>query len=80
MYSDIRNAVTGSSNIAEKDAQMMAAKIAYFVHDLTDPAVHRRVQMLKAGGVAITPYRVPARPKGARHNPRHGGGRARQDD
>lgn len=55
MYSDIRNAVTGSSNIAEKDAQMMAAKIAYFVHDLTDPAVHRRVQMLKAGGVAITP-------------------------
>lgn len=25
-------------------------KLAYFVHDLTDPAVRRRVQMLRAGG------------------------------
>jgi len=25
-------------------------KLAYFVHDLTDPAVARRVQMLRAGG------------------------------
>jgi hypothetical protein len=26
-------------------------KLAYFVHDLTDPAVRRRVRMLRAGGV-----------------------------
>lgn len=29
-------------------------KIAYFVHDLTDPAVARRVRMLKAGGAEPT--------------------------
>jgi succinoglycan biosynthesis protein ExoL len=34
---------------------MSAAKITYFVHDLTDPAVHRRVQMLTAGGATVTP-------------------------
>jgi hypothetical protein len=28
-------------------------KIAYFVHDLTDPAVARRVRMLKAGGAEV---------------------------
>jgi succinoglycan biosynthesis protein ExoL len=33
----------------------MTAKIAYFVHDLTDPAVQRRVRMLGAGGSAVTP-------------------------
>jgi succinoglycan biosynthesis protein ExoL len=33
----------------------MTAKIAYFVHDLTDPAVQRRVRMLGAGGAAVTP-------------------------
>jgi succinoglycan biosynthesis protein ExoL len=38
----------------EMDAWMIATKIAYFVHDLTDPAVHRRMQMLKAGGATIT--------------------------
>jgi hypothetical protein len=32
----------------------MTAKIAYFVHDLADPAVHRRVRMLAAGGAAVT--------------------------
>jgi succinoglycan biosynthesis protein ExoL len=33
----------------------MTAKIAYFVHDLTDPAVQRRVRMLGTGGAAVTP-------------------------
>jgi len=33
----------------------MTARIAYFVHDLTDPAVRRRVRMLEAGGAAVTP-------------------------
>jgi succinoglycan biosynthesis protein ExoL len=33
----------------------MSAKIAYFVHDLTDPAVHRRIRMLRAGDAAVTP-------------------------
>jgi len=28
-------------------------KIAYFVHDLTDPAVERRVRMLRAGGAQL---------------------------
>lgn len=28
-------------------------KIAYFVHDLTDPAVRRRVRMLQAGGAEV---------------------------
>ncbi len=29
-------------------------KIAYFVHDLSDPAVHRRVRMLKLGSAQVT--------------------------
>jgi succinoglycan biosynthesis protein ExoL len=33
----------------------MIPRIAYFVHDLADPAVHRRVRMLLAGGAAVTP-------------------------
>lgn len=33
----------------------MSAKIAYFVHDLTDPTFHRRMQMLIAGGATVTP-------------------------
>ena len=33
----------------------MNAKIAYFVHDLTDAAVRRRVRMLTAGGAVVTP-------------------------
>jgi hypothetical protein len=33
----------------------MSARIAYFVHDLSDPAVHRRIRMLMSGGVAVTP-------------------------
>jgi succinoglycan biosynthesis protein ExoL len=32
----------------------MTPKIAYFAHDLADPAVHRRVRMLMAGGAAVT--------------------------
>jgi succinoglycan biosynthesis protein ExoL len=40
------------------------AKVAYFVHDLTDPAVHRRIRMLCAGGAAVTPigFRRSAEP------------------
>jgi succinoglycan biosynthesis protein ExoL len=30
-------------------------KIAYFVHDLADAAVHRRIRMLSAGGATVTP-------------------------
>jgi succinoglycan biosynthesis protein ExoL len=33
----------------------MTTKIAYFVHDLSDPAVQRRVRMLAAGGAAVAP-------------------------
>jgi succinoglycan biosynthesis protein ExoL len=33
----------------------MSAKIAYFVHDLSDAAVHRRVRMLSSGGAMVTP-------------------------
>src|SRR5262249_59480021 len=36
----------------------MIAKIVYFVHDLSDPSVHRRVRMLVAGGGAGTPIGV----------------------
>jgi succinoglycan biosynthesis protein ExoL len=32
----------------------VTAKIAYFTHDLSDPAVHRRIRMLLAGGAAVT--------------------------
>jgi succinoglycan biosynthesis protein ExoL len=32
-----------------------ARKIAYFVHDLSDSAAHRRIRMLVAGGAAVTP-------------------------
>ena len=42
----------------------MTAKIAYFVHDLADPAVHRRIRMLKVGGAAVVPigFRRRAKP------------------
>jgi len=42
----------------------MTMKIAYLVHDLSDPAVHRRVRMLVAGGasVALIGFRRTARP------------------
>jgi succinoglycan biosynthesis protein ExoL len=30
-----------------------SARIAYFVHDLSDPSVHRRVRMLLAGGASV---------------------------
>jgi len=42
----------------------MAPKIAYFAHDLSDPAVARRVRMLIAGGAAVTPigFRRGAQP------------------
>jgi succinoglycan biosynthesis protein ExoL len=45
----------------------MTAKIAYFIHDLTDPAVQRRVRMLGAGGAAVTPigFRRGSQPVGA---------------
>jgi hypothetical protein len=29
-------------------------RIAYFVHDLSDPAVGRRVRMLRTGGAEVT--------------------------
>ncbi len=32
----------------------MAVKVAYFVHDVSDPAIRRRVAMLKAGGATVT--------------------------
>lgn len=34
---------------------MTTAKISYFVPDLTDPAFHRRLQMLETGGATVTP-------------------------
>jgi len=37
------------------EAFRMSAKIAYFAHDLADPAVRRRVRMLKVGGAAVLP-------------------------
>jgi hypothetical protein len=42
-------------------------KVAYFVHDLSDPAVARRVRMLQAGGaeVALLGFRRTAEPVGA---------------
>jgi hypothetical protein len=41
-------------------------KLAYFVHDLTDPAVARRVRMLRAGGaeVVLLGFRRDAAPPG----------------
>jgi succinoglycan biosynthesis protein ExoL len=33
----------------------MSVKITYFAHDLSDPAVKRRIQMLKAGGAEVWP-------------------------
>ena len=33
----------------------MSTKITYFAHDLSDPAVNRRVQMLTAGGADVRP-------------------------
>jgi succinoglycan biosynthesis protein ExoL len=33
----------------------MSAKIVYFAHDVSDPAVHRRIRMLMSGGAAVTP-------------------------
>jgi succinoglycan biosynthesis protein ExoL len=33
----------------------VAVEIVYFAHDLTDPAVHRRIRMLSAGGATVTP-------------------------
>jgi succinoglycan biosynthesis protein ExoL len=33
----------------------ITARIVYFAHDLSDPAVHRRVRMLVLGGAAVTP-------------------------
>jgi succinoglycan biosynthesis protein ExoL len=37
-----------------RDVSSRPKKIAYFVHDLTDSAVHRRVRMLVAGGAGVT--------------------------
>jgi succinoglycan biosynthesis protein ExoL len=33
----------------------MTPRIAYFAHDLADPAIHRRARMLLAGGAVVTP-------------------------
>jgi hypothetical protein len=42
----------------------MNVKIAYFAHDLLDPAVHRRIRMLVEGGAAVAPigFRRSPRP------------------
>ena len=34
--------------------QSTTLKLAYFVHDLNDPAVHRRLRMLQAAGASVT--------------------------
>jgi succinoglycan biosynthesis protein ExoL len=41
-------------NTAASPDSAVIAKIAYFAHDLSDPAVHRRLKMLFAGGAAVT--------------------------
>ena len=41
-------------------------KIAYFVHDLSDAAVHRRVRMMVAGGAAVTPIGFRRQPNPVR--------------
>lgn len=55
-----RHQVSCGASIAEG----ATLKIAYFVHDLTDPAVKRRVSMFKAGGaeVLLTGFRRGAVP------------------
>ncbi len=35
---------------------MVRVRVAYFVHDLTDPAVERRVRMLRAGGADVAVF------------------------
>ncbi len=44
----------------------MAAKVVYFVHDVGDPAISKRVAMLRAGGadVAVVGFRRDGRPVG----------------
>ena len=42
-------------------------KIAYFVHDLSDAAVHRRVRMMVAGGAAVTPIGFRRQPNPVRN-------------
>ena len=32
-----------------------SSKVAYFIHDLSDPAVGRRIRMLRAGGASVQP-------------------------
>jgi len=49
----IGDAVIGDPR--SRDEAASTRKIAYFVHDLSDSAVHRRVRMLVAGGAAVTP-------------------------
>jgi succinoglycan biosynthesis protein ExoL len=34
----------------------MSVKVAYFAHDLSDPAVSRRIRMLTAGGASVQPF------------------------
>jgi hypothetical protein len=45
----------------------MSATIVYLAHDLSDPALHRRVRMLVAGGAVVTPigFRRSAEPPNA---------------
>src|SRR6266568_6950708 len=38
---------------ASQNQRSVKLKIAYLVHDLSDPAVHRRVRMLKAGSAQV---------------------------
>lgn len=42
-----------STSVVNPDSAMIA-KVAYFTHDLSEPAVHRRLKMLLAGGAAAT--------------------------
>jgi succinoglycan biosynthesis protein ExoL len=53
------DALRGRQGFAsEQKVQASSARprrIAYFVHDLSDSAVHRRVRMLVAGAAAVTP-------------------------
>jgi succinoglycan biosynthesis protein ExoL len=65
--------VQGSIRQASSDADALSApkgvlslRIAYLVHDLSDPAVHRRVRMLKIGSeqvIVVGFRRTPEHPK-----------------
>lgn len=41
-------------NRAPAGSSEMAVKVVYFVHDVGDPAIHKRVAMLREGGAEVT--------------------------